>query len=90
MYSRARILGIPTMKMKMTPEEAQDILMSDELAYLLEMVKRLPPMTEEQRRNQAISFVYGNLQLSGIEVTKEQIGETYDRMHPAEEEDGSE
>ncbi len=51
------------------------------LNELLEKAKQLPPMTEEQKENQAVSFVYGNLQLSGINVTKEYIRRRYRELH---------
>lgn len=60
---------------------------NEELNRLVEEARKLPPMTPEEKRAQAISFAYGNLRLSGIECTEEQLGEIYDRLH-AEEKGG--
>jgi len=38
-------------------------------------------LTQEQKREQCINFVYGNLRASGIEITKEQVAQAYDNVH---------
>ncbi len=48
-------------------------------------VKEAGPMTPEQRRTQAISFVYGNCHMSNPNVTREMVEAAYDRLHPAQE-----
>lgn len=39
-----------------------------------------PEQQEEHRRQQAASFVYGNLQLDGIDITEKQAREAVDRV----------
>lgn len=46
---------------------------------LLKLVMKLPPPTDEEREEQIISFAYGNLRLSGIDVTKEQLRAIMDK-----------
>jgi hypothetical protein len=48
----------------------------DELKAL---VRSLPPMTPEQRREQRICFVLGNLHLSNIPVTREMVERAVDK-----------
>ena len=43
------------------------------LEELIERARTLPPMTPEEQEAQRRSFAYGNLRLSGIEVTREDI-----------------
>lgn len=53
------------------------------LEELLDVAKRLPPPTAAQRREQAISFAYGNLAAStNHRATREQVEAAYDRAHP--------
>jgi hypothetical protein len=47
----------------------------DELRALID---KHPPMTEEERREQAISFAYGNTALSNPDVTREMVERAYD------------
>lgn len=43
-----------------------------------------PGQQEEHRRQQAASFVYGNLRLDGIEVSEEQARAAVDRARDAQ------
>jgi hypothetical protein len=52
-----------------------------ELTRLLEEARNLPPMTSEQRREQAISFAFGNL-MDCPNITREMVAEAYDELHP--------
>lgn len=52
------------------------------LDALLEIVRALPPPTPEERRQQAISFAYGNTKLSNPHVTREMVEAAFDRLHP--------
>ena len=47
---------------------------------LKELIDKHPPMTEEQKDEQAISFAYGNVRLAGTKITKEQVREIYKKM----------
>lgn len=49
---------------------------------LLEIVRALPPPTAEERRQQAISFAYGNTKLSNPHITREMVEAAFDRLHP--------
>lgn len=42
---------------------------------LKELLKSLPPMTEEERRAQKICFAYGNTALSNPDITREMVEE---------------
>ncbi len=46
------------------------------------------PMSLEQRRAQAISFVYGNCHIENPNVTREMVEAAYDRLHPPQEAKG--
>lgn len=50
-----------------------------ELAELLKLARRRGPMTEREQREQVISFVYGNLKLSGWLGTLDDVAQAYDR-----------
>lgn len=54
---------------------------------LLELVRGLPPPTEAERREQAISFAFGNVNISRAErglpeLPRSLFEEAYDRLHP--------
>jgi hypothetical protein len=54
---------------------------------LVAAIAKYKAMSPEEKathdRAQAISFVYGNLKLSGIDVTVEQVAAEYDSRHEA-------
>lgn len=50
-----------------------------ELQMLVERAQTLPPMTDDQRRTQCISFAFGNLALDGCAVTRDIVAAEYDR-----------
>ena len=49
---------------------------------LLEMIERCREhvWTEEEKREQAISFAYGNVKLHNPTVTRETVAEEYDKI----------
>lgn len=47
---------------------------------LVEAVRRLPPMTEEERREQRISFAYGNVAFHNPAITREMVEQEVDRL----------
>lgn len=51
-----------------------------ELAKLLEAAAKAPPMTPEQRREQKISFVYGQMMDCAPHLTKDDIRKQLDRL----------
>lgn len=51
------------------------------LDQLLEEAKNKGPMSKEEKRAQAISFVYGQLALSGRSISKEEVAQVYDELH---------
>ena len=55
-----------------------------ELDALIKAARKLPPMTPAERREQAISFVYGNLPEES-QTTREQIAAAYDEMYGGED-----
>lgn len=65
---------------------------NEELNALVEAARKLPPMTKAERRAQAISFAYGNVNLDRVErgdppIAREVFEAAYDRLHP-EDSDG--
>lgn len=61
------------------PVAAEAIRRRDgELAKLIEQSRQLGPMTSEERREQRISWVYGNCKLSNPEVTREMVENAVD------------
>jgi hypothetical protein len=56
--------------------------MSPELKQLLEWARTYVP-TEAEKRAQIISFAYGNLKLSGCDVTLDGIEAEYDKLFSA-------
>lgn len=55
-----------------------------EIDDLLERARALPPMTDEQRREQRINFAWGNLACStNHRVARELVERAHDRAHPA-------
>ena len=54
--------------------------MSDRLNELIEKFRN-HAWTEEEKREHAISFVYGNLKLDDCEVTREQIAKAWDELN---------
>ena len=59
---------------------------NEELNALVEAARKLPPMTPAQRREQAISFAYGNVNLDRVErgdppIAREVFEAAYDRLH---------
>ena len=61
--------------------------MSDEFSYqrveqLLAKAKTLPPMTREQKRDQRLSFVYGNLHIDNPRITREMVEEQDRKLNP--------
>lgn len=49
--------------------------MSKELREALEYARRLPPMTEEERFEQMVSWVYGEMNMDGREMSLERVRE---------------
>lgn len=47
----------------------------EKVKALIEKVKNMPPMTDEEKFEQRVSWVYGQVRLSGSDVTKEFIRE---------------
>ncbi len=60
----------------------------DELVEAARKWRAEHPMTDEERREQAISFAYGNLVLDGCKVTREMIEAEYDKLHGEEADRG--
>lgn len=54
--------------------------MSPALRELLEFARN-HQWTEEEKRDHAISFAYGNLILDGCKVTREQVAAAFDKLH---------
>ncbi|HEY4506640.1 MAG TPA: hypothetical protein VJH71_00515 [Candidatus Paceibacterota bacterium] len=50
------------------------------LEELIEIARK-HKMTPEERREQAISFAYGNLSLSSPNITREMVEEAYEEIH---------
>jgi hypothetical protein len=61
---------------------SRGISVDPELVRLLEEAKKLPPMSAAERREQAISFAYGNVSLHNPSITKEMVAKAYDELHP--------
>ncbi len=54
-----------------------------ELERLIELVRQLPEPTEAERRDQAISWVWGNLACStNHKVDRSVVEAAYDKLHP--------
>lgn len=51
------------------------------LEELLRRVKDMPPMTPAERREQRISWAYGNVALSNPSVTREMVERIHDEMY---------
>lgn len=70
----------------LTPRELQNVastmgkLDHPTLEALIEAAKKAPPMTPEEKEAQRRSFAYGNLQLSGIPVTREDIDRAAEKL----------
>ena len=65
------------------PEELRNRPDVKTFEELLEAVRLLPEMTAAEKREQAISFVWGNLNIEG-NVPRHLVEEAYDRRHPKE------
>jgi len=52
------------------------------LDELIERAKALPPMTREQKRDQRLSFVYGNLHIGNERITREMVEAQDRKLHP--------
>lgn len=50
------------------------------LRELLRRVYHLPPMTKEERDKQRISFVYGNLNMSNPNITREMVEKAAEKL----------
>jgi len=53
---------------------------SQSLEELIELCRKLPPMTAAERREQRISWAYGQCALSGSKATREQVAAALDAM----------
>lgn len=54
------------------------------LEELIKWAKDCPPPTPEERREQTVSFVWGNLAIDEPTVTREEVELAYDNLHPSE------
>ena len=60
--------------------------MTDTLETLLAAAKKIEP-TRAERRDQRVSFVYGNLKMSRPTITREDVVTADRKLHPEDYED---
>jgi hypothetical protein len=74
MAGKAEWFGVMARLFKPAPERP-------ELARLLEAMRKLPPMTPAQLREQRISFAFGNCSMENSRITREMVEAEHDRIY---------